>query len=293
MADPSRPHRNPPAGAGRAVVAVSPGRAIRGPLHAEVTGPVGAPPMLFVHPNPMDSSSWIYQMAHFSTWFRCIAVDLPGYGRSPNAAEGLTIAEVAGACWAAVDRHASGTLPAVLVGCSVGSSVVQHMYHLRPRATQAVIMCGTGWHPVKHFVRPRIEGYRREGLGYRYRYTLEDFSPSFATTQVARWFAAMYGERDDTADLATILRMFDALARPDPDWLQRDLGAPALIVSGSLDAAHEPAHALCRRLPDAQLVVLAGAGHACHIERPFEFDAAVIRFLRAHGHERLPVPPGR
>src|SRR5690606_38941247 len=94
---------------------------IDGPLYAEVMGPQEAPPMLFIHPNPMDSSSWLFQMAHFSTWFRCIAVDLPGYGRSPTASEGLTMDDIAEACWETVDRFAPGR-EAVLVGCSVGST---------------------------------------------------------------------------------------------------------------------------------------------------------------------------
>ena len=63
--------------------------------------------MVFVHPNPMDRSSWLYQVARFSTWFRCIAVDLPGYGRSPTAGPGLTIADVAEGVWECVDRLAS------------------------------------------------------------------------------------------------------------------------------------------------------------------------------------------
>ena len=71
---------------------------IQGPLYYERTGRAG-PVMAFVHPNPMDQSCWMYQMAHFSTWYRCIAIDLPGYGRSPRADAGLRMEDVAAACW--------------------------------------------------------------------------------------------------------------------------------------------------------------------------------------------------
>jgi len=50
---------------------------INGPLYYERMGRTG-PVMAFVHPNPMDQSCWIYQMARFSTWFRCVAIDIPG-----------------------------------------------------------------------------------------------------------------------------------------------------------------------------------------------------------------------
>src|SRR5271170_7189168 len=71
---------------------------IDGPLYYERMGRTG-PVMAFVHPNPMDQSCWIYQMAHMSTWYRCIAIDIPGYGRSPKARPGLTMDDMAQACW--------------------------------------------------------------------------------------------------------------------------------------------------------------------------------------------------
>ena len=261
---------------------------INGPLYAEVMGPVDAPTMVFVHPNPMDNSCWMYQLAHFSTWFRCIAIDLPGYGRSPSAEEGLTMEEIADACWAAVDRI-TDSVPAVLVGCSVGSNVVQHMYHRRPESTDSVIVCGTGYSPNKEFAPRRIAAYQEQGIDYRYDYTLQDLSPEFGATPLAGWLATLFTERNDQADLPTIIRMFEALGIPDPEWLQRELNAPVLIISGSLDTAHATAPALLERLPDGEMFTIEGAGHACQIERPWTFDAEMIRFLRAHGHDRLPA----
>ena len=89
---------------------------VNGPLYYERMGRTG-PVMAFVHPNPMDQSCWIYQMAHFSTWYRCIAVDLPGYGRSPKADAGLRMEDVAEACWEAIDDCFPGEA-AILVGAT-------------------------------------------------------------------------------------------------------------------------------------------------------------------------------
>jgi pimeloyl-ACP methyl ester carboxylesterase len=85
--------------------------------------------------------------------------------------------------------------------------------------------------------------------------------------------------------------MFEALAVPDPDWLQADLAAPVLILSGSLDGAHAAAFALRDRLPSVEMVVLQDAGHACHIEQPWAYDGEIIRFLAARGHAHLPAAP--
>ncbi|MBI2230049.1 MAG: alpha/beta fold hydrolase, partial [Deltaproteobacteria bacterium] len=100
---------------------------IHGPLYYERMGRTG-PVIAFAHPNPMDQSCWIFQMAHLSTWYRCIAIDIPGYGRSPKADSGLTMTDMAEACWEAIDDAAPGE-SAILVGCSVGSSLAPHMYH--------------------------------------------------------------------------------------------------------------------------------------------------------------------
>ena len=96
---------------------------INGPLHWEQLGKSGRP-IAFIHPNPMDHTCWIYQMAHFSTWFRCIGIDLPGYGRSPGAGPGLTMTDVAQACWEAAKPHFEQ--PAAAIRGSVDWILLRH-----------------------------------------------------------------------------------------------------------------------------------------------------------------------
>lgn len=254
---------------------------VHGPLHAEVMGTDDAPPMVFLHPNPMDSASWTFQVAHLSTWYRTIAVDLPGYGRSPTASADVTMQDIADACWQAVDRRGQG--PAVLVGCSVGSALVQHMYHRRPDQTAALVLTGAGYDPVKAFVPKRIEEYRRLGLDHRRTHTLHGFSSDFRETSLARWFADLFTERNDTADLDTIIAMFTALGVPDPDWLQSGIAKPVLILTGSEDNTHARAFHLHERLPDSELITLEGAGHACYIEQPWRWDRELLDFLDRRG----------
>src|SRR5436305_4696634 len=99
--------------------------------------------MAFVHPNPMDQSCWLYQMAHMSTWYRCISLDIPGYGRSPKAEAGLTMDDMAQACWEAIEDAFPGER-AILVGCSVGASLLPYMHHQAPQRTIALVLSGTG-----------------------------------------------------------------------------------------------------------------------------------------------------
>jgi pimeloyl-ACP methyl ester carboxylesterase len=253
---------------------------ILGPLNFERLGKQGRP-MLFVHPNPMDYNCWLYQMPRFSTWFRTIGIDLPGYGRSPTASPGLTIQDIAQACWEAADEVTNE--PGVLVGLSVGMFVVLYMANQRPQQTLGVILSGAGYRPVKDFTARRSKQYSEQGVDFRRQFTLEDFSPAFRASEYAGYFADLFTERNDTADVPTIIEQFRALEPPDPDWLYEGIRAPTLIITGSEDNAHSAAFALQERIVGCELVTMEGAGHACNMERPWEWDAIALAFLRKHG----------
>jgi pimeloyl-ACP methyl ester carboxylesterase len=252
---------------------------IGGPLNYERLGKRGRP-VVFVHPNPMDHTCWIYQMARFSTWFQTIGIDIPGYGRSPTASPGLTMQDIAQACWEAVDEVTAE--PCVLVGLSVGVHVVLHMAIQRPQQTLALIMTGSGYYPVKEFAAKRIKQYSEQGVAFRYQHAFEDYSRAFGETEYAKYFANLFMERNDTADAPTIVEQFRALAEPDPDWLF-EIKAPSLMITGSEDSAHQAAFALQERLKGCELVTMEGAGHACNMERPWEWDAIALDFLRRNG----------
>ncbi len=78
-------------------------------------------------------------------------------------------------------------------------------------------------------------------------------------------------------------------ARSEPRWEQLGgLCRPTLLVAGALDPTYVAnARAMARRLPRASVAVIAGAGHAVHLERPEAFARVVTAFLR-----RRPGMPG-
>lgn len=251
---------------------------IDGPLYWERMGREG-PPIVFLHPNPTDHRVWIYQMARFSTWFRAIGIDLPGYGRSPTAF-GVQMADVAAACWEAVD--ATSAEPAILVGCSVGYTTALHMARLQPARTAALILSGASYRPVKQFAAKRIEQYSSRGIAFRREHFFEVVGPAFRGSPLAEYFADLFTERDDTSDADTIVEVFRALGDPDPDWLFDSVRAPTLIVTGSEDSAHQASFGVRDRIQGAELRTIEGAGHACQLERPWEWDGHAIDFLRRH-----------
>jgi pimeloyl-ACP methyl ester carboxylesterase len=253
---------------------------INGPLNWERLGKTGRP-VVFVHPNPYDLSCWTYQMSHFSTWYRCIGIDLPGYGRSPTATAELTMPDVAQACWEAVDEVTDE--PAILVGLSVGSNVILHMAHQQPARTLAMIHSGCSYTPVKEFAERRIRQYTEQGAAFRREHSLAVLSRRFGQSELGQYFTNLFLERNDYCyDVQTVIDMFRALGKPDPDWLF-DINCPMLIVTGSEDEAHPGAFELQKKVGGCELITMEGAGHACNMEEPWLWDRLALEFLSRQG----------
>lgn len=255
---------------------------IEGKLNWERAGKAG-PPMVFVHPNPTDHDVWTYQQAHFSSWTRAISIDLPGYGRSPHCTPGVTMSEIADACWEAVDAIAAPDEPVILVGCSVGYAVVLHMAAQQPGRTSCILLSGCSYRPEgKPFAFKRIEQYGEVGVSNRRQHFAEIVSPAFLASPLGEYFRELFLERNDTADATSIIEMFRALGQPDPEEIF-DTGHPTLIITGSLDNSHQSAFKLQARIAGAELVTIQDAGHACNLEQPWLWDRIALEFLRRRG----------
>jgi pimeloyl-ACP methyl ester carboxylesterase len=62
------------------------------------------------------------------------------------------------------------------------------------------------------------------------------------------------------------------------------IASPTLVIHGAEDQLIPVANAelIASKIPGAELVVLEGAGHVYHSERPEAADAAVLDFLERH-----------
>jgi pimeloyl-ACP methyl ester carboxylesterase len=72
------------------------------------------------------------------------------------------------------------------------------------------------------------------------------------------------------------------MTRPDSSPLLATITVPTLVVAGEEDALVPPreARALQEAIPGSRLAVIAGAGHLSNFERPDEFNARLLGFLK-------------
>src|ERR1700722_8289991 len=141
-------------------------RHIPAPLYYEVQG-TGGLPMILLHSTPDDHRLWLYQAAHFSAWFRTIAVDLAGYGRSAPAQAGVTLADQADAAWQVVDGLSEG--PVIVHGNSMGAHIAMRMASARPARVPALILSGCGYLPKRDAMSVWAKRYAEEGLELRFK----------------------------------------------------------------------------------------------------------------------------
>jgi pimeloyl-ACP methyl ester carboxylesterase len=224
--------------------------------------------------------------------WRCIAMDLPGFGASPMPAERISITGYA----AIVDEllRVLGVTRAVVVGNSMGGFIgaeiairfgtwvdrltlvsaagltiesQRNLYRLA-RATGVVTAMTTGWlasHADGLMRRPRS---RKQLL-------------SIVAAHPGRLPAPLAAEQLRGSGKPGFLPALDALTSyPIRDRLP-EIEAPTLVVWGEKDplVPVRDAWEFGRLIPDARVVVYEDTGHVAMFERPEAFNALLREFL--------------
>ncbi|MFI9831264.1 alpha/beta fold hydrolase [Streptomyces sp. NPDC051913] len=242
------------------------------------------PPLVLVHGAGYNARMWRPQLFTLADEFTVVAWDEPGAGRSSDLPPGFTLADYAH-CLAAVIEDV-GLGPARVVGLSWGGTVALELYRHHPELVSALLLVDTyaGW---KGSLPPEEVAARAEGARRMLAAPREEFDPTlpglFAGEPPAEFVplldAMARDVRPETLG-AQLLMMAEADER---DVLPR-IAVPTLLVWGELDARSplDVARAFEEAIPDAELVLLPGAGHVSNLEAPERFNQAVRAFCRAH-----------
>jgi pimeloyl-ACP methyl ester carboxylesterase len=103
----------------------------------------GDPPLLFVHGYSCDSHDWSWQLAHFASRHRVIALDNRGHGRSSVPAGGYERFTFAADAASLIEQLGCG--PVVAIGHSLGGAIVSTLAVERPDLVRAVVSIDPGY----------------------------------------------------------------------------------------------------------------------------------------------------
>ena len=246
-------------------------------IYYEVAGE--GTPLILIHANPFDHNLWMYQIAHFSTHFKVIALDLRGYGRSDKPTTPFSLRDMAddviGVC------RDEGIEEAIFAGCSVGSGIAMLIGLDQPEMCKAIILVGGGSGGGRDRQK-RIQGYT---AGDFEKYHLEHLrnlvTPEFWQSRLGSYLLGTFTERDPWLSGDCIAEIFRARAGTDMTPRLSSMRVPTLVINGEHDGSLPGGTKTAQLIPGAVHKILPRTGHACCIEDPGGFDALVIEFLQA------------
>lgn len=246
------------------------------------------PRLVLAHGFTQNAGAWGPFADRLAQTHEVVAVDLPGHGRATATTADLAVA-----------AEALGTTggPASYLGYSLGGRVALHLALRRPELVERLVVIGA--HPGIEDEAARAERRRAdEALAARLEAEadldafLADWlaGPLFARLPVEA--AALEARRrNQPAGLADSLRRCGTGTQP-PLWERLPgLAMPVLAVAGAEDERFAP---LMGRLaeavgPNASVALVAGAGHACHLEQPHATAVVVEAFLARPLHRSAPA----
>jgi len=248
------------------------------------------PALLLLHGFTGSAGTWRPHLPALARWRRCVAPDLLGHGRSEAPADPARYRLEAAVADLAALLDRLGIEQVDVLGYSMGGRLALALATEHPGRVGALILesSSPGIDDPERRARRRAEDealaalLEREGIGpFVDRWeSLPLFASQARLPPGVR--AALREQRlaQRPQGLAGSLRgMGQGVQPPLWDRLGR-LQLPVLLVAGELDPGYvELARAMAARLPDAELRVVAGAGHAVHLEAPGEFTARVVDFL--------------
>jgi 3-oxoadipate enol-lactonase len=249
----------------------------------DVAGEEGGEPVLMLHGFPFNRSMWRAQVEALGESCRVVVPDLRGHGESEVVEGAATMEESARDVASLLDELKVESVS--VVGLSMGGYVALAFYRLFPERVRALVLADTrSQADTDEARRAREETARR---------ALEEGMGPIADTMLPKLLAPATLEREPEV-VARVREMIlktkpegaaaalrGMAVRRDQTDLLAEMSVPVLVLVGGEDAITPPsdAEAMSRRIEGSRLEIIEGAGHVSNVERPGQFNRALLNFL--------------
>lgn len=252
-------------------------------LHYSESGRRSGPPVLMIQGLGADKHLWNLQRLALAPWYRTIALDNRGAGRSDAPYGEYSLVQMADDAIAVLDD--AGIEQAHVIGASMGGAISQLLAIRYPERVRSLLLACTAC---------RHHAWRRELLA-DWADTSERLGMAAMTTQAARWVIGPRSFRRLTpavgwmgplalsrpahafaGQVAAILAIDDGLA----DQLSA-IEVPTLVMVGNQDilTPRGDSEEIAEQIPNAELVVVSGAAHGFMIEHATTFNRVMLDFI--------------
>ncbi len=245
-------------------------------------------PLLFLHGFMGSSFEWMEIIDYLKKSYYCLALDLPGHGKTKiNANDScysiqFTAKEI---CRFLQDLKIEKSY---LIGYSMGGRLALYLAVYYPEYFQSIILESTS--PGIENVRERIKRQKKDSKNAEELQT-GDFGkflkrwysqPLFRSLKEHPKFLELYKQRfvNDAFGLAKSLRFMGTGIQPSL-WLNlKDIKIPILILAGEKDEKFgKIAFQMEELIPNCRMHIVKECGHNIHFEKPHIFIKYTQEFL--------------
>ena len=251
-----------------------------GTFNVKIDGPADAPVLFLSNSLSSDLTMWDPQIEAWSKQFRVVRHDSRGHGKSPAPDRPYSIGELGRDALALMDKLKIGR--AHWCGLSKGGMVGMWMATHHPERLNRVVLANTSARMgPPDLWNTRIQTARAGGMA------------AIVDATVTRWFTAGFPESDKKTItkvrkmiLTTPAQGYANCCAAIRDMDQREaisaIALPTLVIVGAHDPATPPAAGqfIHSQIKGSRLLTLEAA-HVSNLEKPAEFGAAVLDFLKA------------
>lgn len=204
------------------------------------------------------------------------AFDLPGFGDTPPPPVAWGVEDYAAFVLAALNALKLERVH--LFGHSFGGRISLVLGATQPdRIGKLVLADSAGVPPHRSFTsQARLDTYKTA------RHTLDAVGAKALSNQLRGWYNARYGSADFQQSSGVMRETFLRVVNQDLRPFAQRISRPVLLFWGDRDEDTPlwQGQALEQLIPDAGLVVLAGAGHYSYLDRIDEFVRVTDFFLK-------------
>lgn len=243
------------------------------------------PALLLIHGFPLNRKMWQPQLLPLNeAGFRVIAPDLRGFGESDAPQEGLSMERFADDLIALLD--ALRIERAVVGGMSMGGYILMNMLERYPERVRAACFIATKSSADDEAGRASRSALAAEAKRLGANPIIKIFAELLFATQTMRshpeLIARVTSWMRDTDPRGLAGGLLAMRERKDSTPLLAKFHLPSLVIAGTEDRALSPdAMALLTTgLPRCQSRMIDNAGHMVNMERPEEFNATLLQFLK-------------
>jgi pimeloyl-ACP methyl ester carboxylesterase len=247
------------------------------PISFEVYG-AGEPTLVFVHGWCCDARYWRAQVPHFSKSHRVVTLDLAGHGHSGTARSKysmLSFGEDVQAVTGAI-----GANPVILVGHSMGGSVIAEAARLMPGSVIGLIGIDTLEnieYPMTREELTKMLAPLEKDFRSGSRKFVEQMILPYMDPQLREWILSDISAAPPTVAISALNGMMSQYITGEAAKIFDEIHIPVMSVNGDVWPVDYEANR--RHMSCYEAIILKGADHFLMLDRSKEFNRALEKAI--------------